>query len=120
MTTKTARIRHLEEASGAAGGAVAGAVIGSIAGPVGAAAGAGIGGAVGALVTKVASEDAERASFHDGELDTVIGVNGGDLGAACLKHPPAVRGTYSAASSGGDSGGGGDSSAEGPMQAPGD
>ena len=42
---------------------------------------------------------------------------GGDLGAPNLKHPPAIRGTYSAASSGGGGGGGG-SEADGPMSAP--
>jgi len=56
-------------------------------------------------------------SVHTAELDAAIGVNGGDLGAPNLKHPPAQRGTYSAASSGGGSGGG-TSSGEGPMQTP--
>jgi hypothetical protein len=110
--------RHpLHEAGGAAGGALAGAAVGSIAGPAGAAAGAVIGGVVGAMVAKVADEEADRVSMHDGELDEEIGVNGGDLGAPNLKHPPAVRGTYSA----GSAGGGGSSSggtSEGPMPAP--
>jgi hypothetical protein len=44
-------------------------------------------------------------------------VNGGDLGAPNLKHPPAIRGTYSSASCGGTSGGGG-SPSEGPMPRP--
>lgn len=108
----------LHQAEGAAGGAIAGAAVGSIAGPVGAAAGAVIGGVVGALVAKVADEEAERVSLHDKELDAVIGVSGGDMGAPNLKHPPAVRGTYSAASSGGGGGGGGGSAAEGPMGTP--
>src|SRR4051794_22405092 len=94
--------RHpLHEAGGAAGGAVAGAAVGSIAGPPGIAAGAVIGGVVGALVAKIGDEDAERVSAHDGELDKAIGVTGGEIGAPNLKHPPAVRGAYSAASSGG-------------------
>ncbi len=107
----------IHEAGGAAGGAVAGAALGSIAGPGGAAAGAVIGGVVGAFCAKVGDEEADRVSLHDGELDEAIGVNGGTLGAPNLKHPPAIRGTYSAASSGGG-GGGGDSSASGPMQTP--
>jgi hypothetical protein len=111
--------RHpLHEAGGAAGGALAGAAIGSIAGPIGIAAGAVIGGVVGAVVTKVADEEAERVSFHDKELDAAIGVSGGEMGAPNLKHPPAVRGTYSAGSAGGAAGGGTATAAEGPMQAP--
>jgi uncharacterized membrane protein len=108
---------HLHEVGGAAGGAIAGAAIGAIGGPGGAAAGAVIGGVIGAFVTKVADEESARVSFHDGELDAAIGVNGGDLGAPNLEHPPATRGTYSASSSGGG-GGGGESSASGPMSAP--
>jgi hypothetical protein len=107
----------LHEAGGAAGGAIAGAAVGSIAGPVGAAAGAVIGGVVGAVVAKVSDEEADRVSFHDNELDEAIGVTSGSLGAPNLKHPPALRGTYSAASAGGG-GGGGTSSSEGPMPAP--
>ena len=110
--------RHpVHEAGGAAGGAIAGAALGSIAGPAGVAAGAVIGGVVGAFVAKVSDQESTRVSVHTAELDAVIGVNGGDLGAPNLKHPPAQRGTYSAASSGGESGGG-TSSAEGPMQTP--
>lgn len=110
--------RHpLHEAGGAAGGAIAGAALGSVAGPVGGLAGAIVGGAIGAIIAKVADEESARASFHDGELDAAIGVNGGDLGAPNLKHPPAVRGTYSAGASGASSGGGG-STSSGPMQTP--
>jgi|GEM_PF-1922833 len=109
--------RHpLHEAGGAAGGAIAGAAMGSIAGPAGVAAGAVIGGVVGAFVAKVADEEAERVSLHDNELDEAIGVSGGDLGAPNLKHPPAIRGTYSAGSAGG--GGSGGTTSEGPMPAP--
>jgi hypothetical protein len=110
--------RHpLHEAGGAASGALAGAALGSIAGPAGVAVGAVLGGVVGAVVAKVSDEESARISLHDGELDAAIGVNGGDLGAPNLKHPPATRGTYSAASSGGGSGRSG-SSSEGPMQTP--
>jgi hypothetical protein len=109
--------RHpLHEAGGAAGGAIAGAALGAVGGPAGAAAGAIIGGVVGAFVTKIADEEAARASFHDGELDEEIGVSGGDIGAPNLKHPPAKRGTYSAAAAGGSGSDG--SAAEGPMQTP--
>lgn len=112
------RHRHaLHEAGGAAGGAIAGAAMGAVAGPVGVAAGVVIGGVVGAFCAKVADEEAERVSAHDHELDAVIGVSGGSLGAPNLKHPPATRGTYSAASSGGASGGGA-GSADGPMPKP--
>ena len=96
---------------------MAGAALGAIAGPVGVATGAVLGGVIGALVAKVSDEESERISLHDGELDAAIGVDGGDLGAPGLKHPPAIRGTYSAASSGG-AGGGGRSTAEGPMSPP--
>ena len=114
LTTTTDR--HLHEAGGAAGGAIAGAALGFAAGPVGAAAGALIGGAIGAFVAKIGDEESERVSLHDGELDAAIGVNGGDLGAPNLEHPPATRGTYSAAAAGGSSSAGG--TAAGPMQTP--
>lgn len=110
--------RHpLHEAGGAAGGALAGAALGAVAGPLGIATGAVLGGVIGALVARVGDEESERASLHDGELDAAIGVNGGDIGAPNLKHPPALRGTYSAASSGGASGGGA-SPSEGPIPRP--
>ena len=115
----SAKTHHLHEAGGAAGGAIAGAALGSIAGPLGAATGAVLGGVIGAVVAKVGDEESERHSVHDGELDAIIGVSGGDLGAPNLKHPPALRGTYSAASSGAGAGtGGGKPDASGPMSAP--
>ena len=115
-TLTTTTDRHVHEAGGAAGGAIAGAALGFAAGPVGAAAGALIGGAIGAFVAKIGDEESERVSLHDGELDAAIGVNGGDLGAPNLEHPPATRGTYSAAAAGGSSSPGG--TAAGPMQTP--
>ena len=118
VATHPAPQRHpLHEAGGAAGGALAGAAVGAIAGPPGVAAGAIIGGVVGAIVAKISDEEADRVSAHDNELDAEIGVNGGDLGAPNLKHPPAVRGTYSAGAAGG---GGADSgvTSDGPMPAP--
>jgi hypothetical protein len=112
-----ARAHHIHEAEGAAGGAIAGAAMGAIAGPAGVAAGAVIGGVVGAVAAKINDEESERHSLRDGELDEAIGVMGGDLGAPNLEHPPAIRGTYSSASSGGGSGGG-EPSASGPMSTP--
>ena len=115
-TLSSSTNRHVHEAGGAAGGALAGAALGFVAGPGGAAAGALIGGAVGALVAKIGDEELERVSQHDRELDAVIGVNGGDLGAPNLEHPPATRGTYSVAASGGTGSAG--ATASGPMQTP--
>src|SRR5580700_10722784 len=104
---------HGEEA-GAIGGEIVGAVVGSMGGPAGAVAGMVLGAAAGAVVGKIMDEEADRKSFHDGELDEAIGVTSGELGAPNLKHPPAIRGAYSAASVGG--GGSGQSQpAEGPM-----
>jgi hypothetical protein len=118
LTHDASSARHpLHEAGGAAGGAIAGAALGAMAGPAGAAAGAVLGGVVGAFVAKVADEESARVSFHDGELDAVIGVSGGDLGAPNLEHPPATRGTYSGGSAGGGSTGGG-AAAGGPMPSP--
>lgn len=114
----TSHHRHpAHEAGGAAGGAIAGAALGAIAGPAGVAAGAMIGGVVGALVARVADEEADRTSLHDAELDAIIGVDGGTLGAPNLKHPPAVRGTYSLGSAGACSVSG-RGEADGPIPAP--
>jgi hypothetical protein len=119
MSNPKARQKHvIHEAGGAAGGALAGAALGALAGPVGVAAGAVLGGLVGAIVAVVSDEESERAALHDQELDAIIGVDGGDLGAPGLKHPPALRGTYSAASSGGAAGASSGSTADGPMSAP--
>lgn len=118
MSDPKAHQKHvIHEAGGAAGGALAGAALGAIAGPVGIAAGAVLGGVVGAFVAVVSDEESERASLHDHELDAAIGVDGGSLGAPNLKHPPALRGTYSAASAGVGAGSSG-TSADGPMSAP--
>jgi hypothetical protein len=118
-SSKPAEHHPLHEAGGAAIGALAGAALGSVAGPPGVAAGAVVGAVVGQFVAKLSDEEEARASFHDKERDAIIGMSGGELGAPNLKHPPATRGTYSAASSGGASSGG-DSSASGRMQTPGD
>ena len=58
----------------------------------------------------------KKDDAHTRELDAVIGVSGGEMGAPNLKHPPARRGAYSAASAG--STGVAATPAEGPMQTP--
>jgi hypothetical protein len=109
------RIEH--EAEGAASGAFIGGVIGVAAGPAGVAAGAIIGSIAGALAGAALDQEASDQATRTRELDAVIGVSGGDLGAPNLKHPPARVGAYSAASVGG--GGSGDSEpAEGPIPPP--
>ncbi len=104
-----------KEAAGGASGAVAGAVFGIVAGPPGMIAGAVIGGIVGAVAGAVLDEERAVEAESDKALDDEIGVNGGDLGAPNLKHPPATVGAYSGASSGGGSGDRESSPAEGTM-----
>jgi len=91
------------EVAGAASGAAVGAALGAFAGPPGLIAGALIGAAAGAATGRVLMETQVDSDLHDALLDDVIGVSGGDLGAASPDAPPAVRGTYSAASAGGGS-----------------
>jgi hypothetical protein len=117
-TSGTAAKRRIEhEAEGAASGAFIGGVIGVAAGPAGVAAGAIIGSIAGALAGAALDQEASDQATRTRELDAVIGVSGGDLGASNLKHPPARVGAYSAASVGG---GGSDDSepAEGPIPPP--
>jgi hypothetical protein len=71
-----------------------------MAGPPGAVAGAVIGGAIGVLAGVALDRESTDDARHDAKLDLEIGVEGGDMGAACLKHPPATRGTYSAGAAG--------------------
>jgi outer membrane lipoprotein SlyB len=111
----TGRIEH--EAEGAASGAIVGAVVGVAAGPAGIAAGAVIGGIAGALAGAVLDRDASEQAARTRELDAAIGVSEGSLGAPNLKHPPAQRGAYSAASVG-ESRSGDSEPAEGPIQPP--
>jgi hypothetical protein len=116
---KAATTQHLlHDAEGAASGAVAGAVMGSIAGPPGIVAGALLGAVAGAVAASALDVDAEQKAEHTRELDEVIGVGGGDLGAPNLKHPPATIGAYSAASVAGGQASGEDQPAEGPIQTP--
>lgn len=111
----TRRIEH--EAEGAASGAFVGAVVGAAAGPAGVAAGAVIGGIAGALAGAVLDRDSAEHAARTRELDAVIGVSEGDLGAPNLKHPPAKIGAYSAASIGEGRSANGEP-AEGPIQSP--
>jgi phage tail tape-measure protein len=109
------RLAH--EAEGTASGALLGAALGTAAGPPGMVAGAIVGGLVGAVTGAVLDSEAARRDAHERELDEAIGVTGGDLGAANLKHPPARVGAYSAASSGAAAPAG-ETSADGPLQEP--
>jgi hypothetical protein len=110
------RNQHLaHEAEGAASGMVLGAVVGLAAGPPGMIAGALIGGVSGALAAAGLEIRAQDENARTLELDEAIGVMGGEIGASNLSHPPASRGTFSAASSG-DGATGGGAPAEGPMQ----
>jgi hypothetical protein len=112
-----ASTRHQHEAQAGVAGALAGAAMGSIGGPTGAAAGALIGGIVAAVATGVAQEDAaERAAF-DRDLDTEIGVTGGDIGSPNLFHPDTPVELYSSSFLG-TSANSESESAEGPMQNP--
>jgi hypothetical protein len=84
----------------AVGGAVAGAALGAVAGPPGIVAGGLVGTALGVLAG-VGLDNAEHVhDARDRELDDMIGVTKGDLGAAPANAPPPVRGAYSAASTG--------------------
>ena len=114
---KRTRERLEHEAEAGVAGALTGATCGAIAGPIGAMAGAVIGSAIGALAAVVIDKNVADQDARDAELDRVIGVSGGELGAPNLEHPPAKRGTYSGASAGVATGGGEDA-AEGPMQVP--
>ncbi len=115
--TKVNMSRLAHEAEGGALGAVAGTAIGMIAGPPGMVAGAMFGAIAGVLSASVIDGDSRRDDAHTRELDAELGVEGGDLGAPGLKHPPATRGTYSAASLGVGLVSG-EEPAEGPLQAP--
>lgn len=113
-----AKRKHLlHKVEGVASGMALGAAIGSAAGPPGMVAGALIGGVSGALAAAALDIRAEDGEERTRELDDVIGVNGGTIGAPNLKHPPANLGGYSAAASGAEAPSG-EPPAEGPMQTP--
>ena len=116
---KTSKKRIAHEAEAGASGALAGAVVGAVAGPPGVVAGAILGGVAGAAAGAALDTESSLRAAHDKELDAQIGVDGGDLGAPNLAHPPPTIGAYSQASTGVDA----DSPssqepAEGPMQVP--
>lgn len=106
--------RAAHGAVGAAGGALTGGILGSIAGPPGVAAGVILGGIAGAVTEVALEKGAAEDAAHEQELDAQLGVNGGDIGAKNLRHPPAKRGAYAGASVGAG-GSGGEAPAEGPI-----
>ena len=96
-------------------GAAAGAATGVLAGPPGIVIGALLGGAIGAAAGAVLHRDHAEHEAANEQLEHDIGVIGGNIGEAAPGAPPAVRGTFHAATMGA---GGGSSQApsEGPMQ----
>jgi hypothetical protein len=84
------RKRTLEEIIGAAGGAATGVIMGSISGELGAVIGAVVGGIGGLGIGAAIDSEESRVSRHDHELDRVIGVEGGDIGARPSEPPPAL------------------------------
>jgi hypothetical protein len=107
------------EVEGAVTGAAAGAAFGAAAGPPGAAVGAVIGAVAGALAVGALDDGHAAEADRESRLDEEIGVTDGTVGAPNLKHPPAKRGTYSAASVRGGLAEGGDAvPAEGAMSPP--
>jgi len=98
--SRNASKRLAHEAEGAASGALVGTVVGAAAGPPGMVAGAILGGAAGAVTGLALEIDALWSAAETRELDAVLGVSGGELGASNLEHPPATIGAYSAASAG--------------------
>jgi hypothetical protein len=122
MTTKKrgqadkANSRLAHEVEGATAGMLTGAVVGAAAGPPGIVAGAVLGAAAGTVAGAALDADARARDARSRELDAVIGVTGGSLGAPNLVHPPAEVGAYSTASSGAGCPQAGP--AEGPVQEP--
>jgi hypothetical protein len=114
-----AKSLHIKEAGGALVGAIGGAGLGVMAGPPGMAAGAVLGAVAGTLTAWAMATGDTEAAAEDLQLDKEIGVDGGDIGVAGLKHPPNQRGAYSAAASGAANVAPDESiSAEGPIAAP--
>ncbi len=120
VPTEHLHANHIaKEAAGGASGALAGAVFGIVAGPPGIVAGAVIGGIVGAVAGAVLDEESVIEAERNTELDDQIGVNGADMGAPNLKHPPAKVGAYSSGSAGDSAGGADSTTAEGTGAMPG-
>jgi len=102
-TTKEAqdsKDQLLKEAGGGVLGAIGGAGLGVLAGPPGIAAGAVIGAVAGTLTSWAMDSGNSAEAAAEEELDKEIGVDGGDIGVARLKHPPARRGAISAEAAG--------------------
>jgi hypothetical protein len=109
---------HPERTASVAGvaiGGVVGLALGALAGPVGLAIGALAGAGAGAAATGFARKKWQRDDRKNARLDAVIGVSGGDMGAAPPGPPPPTGGTYSAASSGSAGLGTGATPDAGPM-----
>jgi hypothetical protein len=80
--------KFTEEIVGAVGGALVGATVGSISSLWAALFGGILGGLVGFGLAVAIDAEEDRQSFHDHELDRVIGVEGGDMGAGPKSLPP--------------------------------
>lgn len=107
------------EALGGALGALSGAGMGALAaGPPGALAGAVIGAGMGASTAWAAGANAAEVAAREAALDAEIGVSGGSLGIAGLKHPPAKIGAYSSEAVGNGSATEDGTLAEGPILPP--
>jgi phage tail tape-measure protein len=106
------------EVEGGAAGALAGATMGAFAGPPGAIAGAVVGAVAGAVAGRAIEKGVEARAAENEELDSEIGVSGGELGAPNLKHPPAKIGAYSGGSAGVGGGADDEEPDEGPIPAP--
>jgi hypothetical protein len=106
------RLAHELEAGTA--GMLTGAAVGAAAGPPGIVAGAVLGAVAGTVAGAALDADARARSQRTRELDAVIGVTDGSLGAPNLLHPPPAVGAYSPASCGVESAHA--DPAEGPVQ----
>ena len=107
------------EVGGGAIGALAGAGMGAIfGGSAAGVVGALMGAAMGAGTAWAASSQAQEVAQHDEELDAVIGVEGGDLGAPGLIHPRPTIGAFSKEVSGAASTGSEHEQADGPLVPP--
>jgi hypothetical protein len=121
MTKVERRVRRQRRRSVGGGvlGGLGGAGIGALAaGPIGAAAGALIGVAMGGAIAWAAEGGAQEAADRNSQLDIEIGVDGGDMGAPGLEHPPPTIGAYSRESSGAAGLASEVVEAEGPIQPP--
>ena len=79
--------KTIEEIIGAIGGIVVGAVMGSMSSMLAAVIGGVIGGLIGFGLARAIDAEEDRVSFHDHELDRVIGIEGGTMGTGLPKPP---------------------------------